>query len=72
MTKTFCADRAELMSPRTVKYVQAMIREGDNFDYEKWLRQVREEEAEAKELSATSGLGEVALPKLEIRLKCTA
>jgi len=25
------------MSPRTAKYVDAVIREGDNFDYIKWL-----------------------------------
>ena len=36
------------MSPRTIKYVEAMIREGDNFDYDKWLRRVRKEEAQAK------------------------
>jgi hypothetical protein len=50
MTKTFFADRAALMSPRTTKYVQAMIREGDNFDYHKWLKRVREEEAQAKQV----------------------
>jgi hypothetical protein len=37
-----------LMSPRTAKYVEAMIREGDNFDYNRWLKEVREEEAQAK------------------------
>jgi hypothetical protein len=34
-----------MLTGRTAKYVEAMIREGDNFDYFKWLRQVREEEA---------------------------
>ena len=49
MTKTFFADRATLMSPRTAKYIEAMIREGDNFDYYKWLQKVRDEEAQAKQ-----------------------
>jgi hypothetical protein len=47
-----------LMSARTAKYVDAMIREGDNFDYDKWLKEVREEEAQAKQLSAASGSGQ--------------
>jgi hypothetical protein len=47
-----------LMSPRTVKYVEAMIREGDSFDYNDWLRKVREEEARAKQLSAASIFGQ--------------
>jgi len=38
-----------MMSPRTAKYVEAMIREGDNFDYDKWLKRVREKEAQAKQ-----------------------
>jgi hypothetical protein len=48
------------MSPRTVKYVGAMIREGDNFDYHKWLKMVRDEEAQATQVSATSASGEAA------------
>jgi hypothetical protein len=40
---------ATLMSPRTAKYVEAMIREADSFDYNKWLKRVREEEAQAKQ-----------------------
>jgi hypothetical protein len=43
-----------LMSPRTVKYVEAMIREGDNFDYYKWLQRVCEEEGLPKRVSTTS------------------
>ena len=27
-----------MLSPRTAKYVAALIREGDNFDYHKWLK----------------------------------
>jgi hypothetical protein len=46
-----------LMSARTAKYVEAMIRQGDSFDYDMWLKRVREEEAQAKQLSAASGSG---------------
>jgi hypothetical protein len=35
------------MSPRTARYVEAMVREG--FDYNEWLKEVREQEAEAKQ-----------------------
>ena len=38
--------------------------EGDDFDYRKWLRRVREEEAQAKQFPATCFLGE--LPPSEI------
>jgi len=57
MTKTSFADKAALMSPRTAKYVEAMIREGDSFDYNRWLKRVREEEAKAKwtDVGGTSG-----------------
>jgi hypothetical protein len=47
-----------LMSARTAKYVEAMIRQGDGFDYDSWLKKVREEEAQAKQLSAASGSGQ--------------
>jgi hypothetical protein len=51
MTKIFFADRATtLMSPRTAKYVEAMVR--DDFDYNQWLKEVREEEAQAKQAPA--------------------
>ena len=39
-----------LFSPRTANYVFSFIREGDKFDYYKWLQQVRGEAAQAKEL----------------------
>jgi hypothetical protein len=45
-----------LPSPRTVKYFEALDREGDNFDYMRWLKQVREEEALAKAPRVPSGL----------------
>jgi hypothetical protein len=49
---------SSLMSPRTVKYVEAMIHEGDSFDYDKWLKRVREEEAQAKKLWPASSSGQ--------------
>jgi len=48
------------MSPRTVKYVEAMIREGDTFAYDRWLKRVREEEAQANQPSAASASGQNA------------
>jgi hypothetical protein len=47
-----------LFSPRTAKYVEALIREGDNFDYCRWIRRVREDEAQAKQVPATFTSGE--------------
>jgi hypothetical protein len=64
MTKTFSADRATFMSARTAKYVEAMIREGDDFDYDKWLKRVREEEADAKQAEATGSSGELAAAEI--------
>jgi hypothetical protein len=58
MTKTFSADRATIMSPRTAKYVKAMVRE--DFDYGKWLQRVRQEEAQAKLAEATGTPCELA------------
>jgi hypothetical protein len=37
-----------VFSPRTADYVAALIREGDKFDYSKWLQRVREKAAQAK------------------------
>jgi hypothetical protein len=68
MTKTFFADRAALMSPRTAKYVQTMIREGDSFDYNKWLQKVRQEEAQAKQPLAASVSGELVSSQIGSRL----
>ena len=48
MPNIFFADSASLMSPRTAKYFEALIREGNGFDYDSWLKRVREEEARAK------------------------
>jgi hypothetical protein len=46
------------MSPRTAKYVVAMVRE--DFDYDAWLKKVREEDAQAKRAEATGSSGEEA------------
>jgi hypothetical protein len=48
MTNTFFSDNATLISPRTAKYVEAMIRE--DFNYNKWLKKAREEDAQAKQI----------------------
>jgi hypothetical protein len=54
-----------LMSPRTAKYVEATIREGDQFDYDKWLKRVREQEAQAKRHSAPSTTGQAATAQIQ-------
>jgi hypothetical protein len=41
--------KSVLFSPRTAKYVSSLIREGDKFNYHKWLQQARGEEAQAKQ-----------------------
>ena len=41
------------LSPRTASYIDAPIREGDKFDYSKWLQRVREGEAQTKQGPAT-------------------
>jgi hypothetical protein len=38
------------MSPRTVKYIEALTRGGDNFNYDQWLKRVREEEDQATQV----------------------
>ena len=38
-----------LPSPTTIKYFEALDREGDDFDYWRWLKQLREEKARALE-----------------------
>jgi hypothetical protein len=39
------------MSPKTLAYVEAMIREGDNFDYDDWLKRTRAEFIDAERVS---------------------
>jgi hypothetical protein len=48
-----------LSSPRTAKYVSALIREGDNFDYCRWLQEVRAEETQAKLRPQTTTLRKI-------------
>jgi hypothetical protein len=52
------------LSPRTAKYVAALMREGDNFDYDKWFQGVREEEAQAKKVRATFTSGKIAATEI--------
>jgi hypothetical protein len=49
-----------LLSSRTARYVDAMIHEGDRFNFRRWLQRVREEEAQAKQFSS----GEFAGPEI--------
>jgi hypothetical protein len=49
MTRISSTFKSAWLTPRTANYVAALIREGDNFDYCKWLQQLREKEAQAKE-----------------------
>lgn len=51
-----------MLSPRTAQFVDALNREGDNFDYLRWVKGVREEKA--RELSVESISGESASPKI--------
>ena len=37
METSFAVKQSPLLSPRTADYVAALIRDGDNFDYSKWL-----------------------------------
>jgi hypothetical protein len=53
-----------MLSPRTAKYVEARVREGDNFDYWRWLRRVREEEAQAKQVLAAFSSDEYVAPEI--------
>jgi hypothetical protein len=42
MTQISSTFKSALLSPRTVNYVAALSRDGDDFDYWRWLQQVRE------------------------------
>ena len=54
-----------LLSSRTTQYVEAMVLEGDNFDYCKWIRRVREEEAEARQVTAVFSPGGPAASEID-------
>jgi hypothetical protein len=58
-----------LMSARTAKYVEAMIRQGDSFDYDSWLRKVREEEASPTRRLASSSSGPVTTAGIKNKIK---
>jgi hypothetical protein len=49
MTQISSTFETAWLTPRTANYVAALIREGDGFDYYKWLQRVRGREAQAKE-----------------------
>jgi hypothetical protein len=49
-----------MFSPRTADYVANLIREGDNFDYNKWLQKAREGDVQAAQVFAGSEPGETA------------
>jgi hypothetical protein len=53
-----------LLSSRTANYVEAIIHEGDDFDYRRWLERVRGEEAEAKQVPAEFSSGESVIPAI--------
>ena len=53
-----------LLSPRTADYVSALIREGDKFDYCRWLQQVQGEEARTKQPQQTSTSGKTVAKEI--------
>ena len=66
MIETSSTFRApSLLSPRTANYVAALIRQGDNFDYFRWLQKVREEESQAKQIPATFTSGKIIAPEID-------
>jgi hypothetical protein len=46
------------MSPMTQSYVEAMIREGDSFDYDKWYERTPKETADANRVVAVGAAGD--------------
>jgi hypothetical protein len=56
-----------MYSGRTKKYTEAFIRDGDKFNYAKWLRQTKDEEAWAKREPAATSLGEAVARTEETR-----
>jgi hypothetical protein len=69
MIETLFTYNPTLMSLRTAKYIESTIREGDNFDYQEWLRRVREEEAQAKRPKATGTQGGLAPAQKAVPVK---
>ena len=55
-----------LLPARTVKYIEALNREGDKFNYLKWLQRVREEDStQAEHVSPVITSGEPTPPKID-------
>jgi hypothetical protein len=52
-----------MLTGRTAKYIEALIREGDDFDYFKWLSRVREEEARLKSVAPGPSAQRTGHPK---------
>jgi hypothetical protein len=63
ISSTFSAP--PLLSPRTADYVSALIREGDKFDYYRWVQQVRREEAQAAQVLTAITCREVVAAKVD-------
>jgi hypothetical protein len=55
---------AFLLSPRTANYIAALFREGDKFDYSRWLQAVKEEETQAKQGLATFISKDLVVPEI--------
>jgi hypothetical protein len=53
-----------MMSDMTVKYFEARLREGQNFDYLRWFRRLQEEKAQAKIIAAPISLGEPLISEI--------
>jgi hypothetical protein len=68
MTQTFTADAGAMMSPRTIRYVEAMLREGEGFDYYQWLKGEHDEQIQAKQVPAASAGRQGGPGQLENRL----
>jgi hypothetical protein len=56
-----------LVSPRTASYVAALIREGDSFDYSKWLQNVREKERRVRQTLVAGTSDELVCRELRNR-----
>src|SRR6266852_8155150 len=52
--------KIQMLTDRTAKYVESMIREGKDFDYHRWLRRVREEEAQLKSVAVSTSVQPIA------------
>jgi hypothetical protein len=60
--------KIQMLTGRTAKYVEAMIREGDDFDYYKWLRGVQQEEARLKSVAVSTSVQPI-VPRPDHRAK---